>query len=244
MSRREITSRELDELLRSQKIPPAPADRVKQIESALTSDLKPVRTLAPAGVYAAGFGGIFLAVCIIGWYSVGQRGWHALSGVPRGLIFASLAGITALLVFSLVRQMTPAATHARNTALFGAAIFVLLLAMMTAMFHPLQESAFVRSGLACFRIGMTFAIPGALLFTLLLLRGAALSPALTGATAGGLAGLIGLAVLEVHCPNLDLYHILVWHVSVTIICALAGSGIAVLAAAYKNRLSGNILSRP
>jgi hypothetical protein len=31
-----------------------------------------------------------------------------------------------------------------------------------------------------------------------------------------------LAVLEIHCPNLNVYHIVVWHVSVTLVCVVAG----------------------
>ena len=137
-------------------------------------------------------------------------------------MFVPLAATSALLAFSLVRQMTPAAKHARSSALLSGSIFVLLLLIMTVIFQPAQESAFVRQGLACFRTGMTFAVPAAFLFALLLLRGAALSPLLTGATAGGLAGLVGLAVLEIQCPDLNVYHIVVWHVSVTLVCMVAG----------------------
>jgi hypothetical protein len=38
-----------------------------------------------------------------------------------------------------------------------------------------------------------------------------------------LAGLIGLSVLEVNCPNLNIFHILVWHWGVVLISALAGA---------------------
>ena len=52
--------------------------------------------------------------------------------------------------------------------------------------------------------------------------GAILSPGLTGAVAGGLAGVIGLMVLEVRCPNLSGYHILVWHWGVALLAMLGG----------------------
>jgi hypothetical protein len=217
-----MTNREMDGMLSSPELPPLPADRLRQIETALLADLKPVRPLAPDGVYFLGFAGIFVAVCILGCYLVGRHGWHALSDFQRIAVFVPLALSTALLAVSLVRQMRPAARRVRFSAFFSALIFLLLLASMAVIFQPMQEQSFVRNGLACFRTGMAFAVPAALLFVLLLRRGAVLSPALIGATAGGLAGLAGLAVLEIHCPNLNVYHVVVWHVSVAVVCAGLG----------------------
>ncbi len=59
-------------------------------------------------------------------------------------------------------------------------------------------------------------------FWLVLRRGAVLSPSMTGAATGLLAGLVGTSVLEIHCPNLDAWHILVSHLGVAVLCALAG----------------------
>jgi hypothetical protein len=220
MSRREVTQRELDELLSSQALPPLPGDRLKQIETALTANLKPVRPLAAESVYLAGFAIGFIALCAIGCYFAGQSGWHALNSVQKLCVFAPLGACAALLVFSIVRQMTPAAKHVRSSAVLSAGAFLLLFLMMAVIFRPVHELEFVRTGVMCFRTGMTFAIPAAFLFALLLLRGAALSPALTGVTAGGLAGLVGLAVLEIRCPDLNVYHIVAWHVSVPLVCVM------------------------
>jgi hypothetical protein len=205
-----------------QALPPLPSDRVKQIEAALVADLKPVRPIAPTSVYLAAFAGLFAAISIVGGTILGQYGWRALSELQKIAVFVPLAAITALLVFSITRQMIPAARHARSSALFSSGLFVVLLLIMTFIFRPAQESAFVRRGLVCFGTGMLFAIPAACLFALLLRRGAALSPLLTGASGGGLAGLVGLAVLEIHCGNLNVYHIVVWHVSVILVCVVAG----------------------
>jgi len=213
----------LDKLIASRPLPAVPAVKLKQIESAVVADLKPVRPLAPAGVYVVAFAGIFVAACAISWrYVLGQHGWEALSSLQRYLIFAPLIAAVVLLVFSIVRQMTPAGKYTRVTALLAAGVFLLLLLLMTLIFHPVPEADFAYDALVCFRAGMLFAIPTGVLFWLLLWRSAALSPSLTGATAGGLAGLTGLAVLEIHCPNLNVYHIVAAHVSVTLICALAG----------------------
>jgi hypothetical protein len=205
-----------------QPLPSVPPDRLKRIEAALIADLKPVQPLASTGVYFAAFAGIFVAVCIVGRCVAGEHGWHALSELQKLAVFVPLVAASALSAFSLVRQMRPAAKHARASALLAVIIFALLLPILAVLFQPVQESAFVQHGLVCFRTGMAFAIPAAFLFSLILLRGAALSPLLTGATAGGFAGLVGLAVLEIHCPNLNVYHIVVWHVSVVLVCMIAG----------------------
>ncbi|HTW63691.1 MAG TPA: NrsF family protein [Bryobacteraceae bacterium] len=217
-----MNPRDLDELLSARDLPPLPPGRVGQIERAVLADLKPVRPLAPAGAYLAGLAGIFIAVCAAGAYIAGQYGWLVLSDLQRIAVFVPLAAVAAVLVFSLVRQMSPGAKHTRSSALLAAVLFSLLLVGMIAVFQPAHEHAFVAMGLGCFRMGMIVAMPAAFLFVLLLHRGAAVSPALTGAAAGGLAGLAGLAVLEVRCPNLNLYHIIVWHISVVVVCMIAG----------------------
>jgi hypothetical protein len=50
-----------------------------------------------------------------------------------------------------------------------------------------------------------------------------LYPKLTGAAAGGLAGLTGLSVLEMNCSNLNLFHILLWHWGVVLVGSAAGA---------------------
>jgi hypothetical protein len=44
----------------------------------------------------------------------------------------------------------------------------------------------------------------------------------TGAATGLLAGLVGASVLEIHCPNLDAWHILLSHLGVAALCSMAG----------------------
>ncbi|HTC91298.1 MAG TPA: NrsF family protein [Bryobacteraceae bacterium] len=223
MNRREVTQGELDRLIDAQELPQLRADRLKQIESAVIADLRPVRPMASDGVYVGALAGIFIAICIVSCYLIaGRDGWEALSNLQRPVVFIPLLAIASLLAFSLVRQMRPAAKYVRTTALFGAGVFILLIASVVLIFHPMQETAFAHDSLVCFRAGMMFAIPTAILFGIVLWRGAALSPALTGATAGGLAGLAGLTVLEIHCPNMNVYHIVVAHLSVVVVCALAG----------------------
>ena len=91
------------------------------------------------------------------------------------------------------------------------------------------ENSPPNTGLLCLEIGLACAIPAAALLWLVLRRGAILSPVLTGATAGALAGLSGLTVLEVFCPNLNKYHILVWHLGAVLASIIGCLAIGLLA---------------
>jgi hypothetical protein len=193
-----------------------------QIKAVLLQDLKPVRPLAPAFAFRAAFGIIFLAVTVVGSFQLRAYGWGVLSIPQRIVVFTSLAAGTGLLASSMVRQMFPGSKHTVSPALLLVGVLALLMLPASAVFQPQVEFAFVSNGLSCLRAGLSYAIPGAILLWLLLRRGAVLSPKLAAATAGGFAGLIGLTVLEVHCPILNRYHILVWHMGVVLLSMLGG----------------------
>ena len=90
------------------------------------------------------------------------------------------------------------------------------------LFQFQHERNFWGNAWACIRAGTPIGVLAAVPFWLVLRRGAILSPSMTGAATGLLAGLVGASVLEIHCPNLDAWHILVSHLGVAILCALAG----------------------
>ena len=94
--------------------------------------------MASTAAYFTAFAGICIAVCVIGCAIAGQYGWHALSEIQKLAVFVPLAAIIGLLAFSLVRQMRPAAKHARRSALLALGIFILLLLIMTVIFRPVR----------------------------------------------------------------------------------------------------------
>jgi len=195
---------------------------VKLIHGSLLRDLRPVRPLAPSGVFLAGFAISFLAVVVVGAIQLHAYGWHVLSVSARIVVFASLALGASTLALSMARQMRPGSKYWVSPNLLPAGVLLLVAVAMTALFHSGEEKAFILSGLRCLSAGLKYTIPGAVLTWLWLLRGAAQSAKLMGATIGGFAGLIGVTVLEVHCPNLNLYHILVWHLGVILLSVLGG----------------------
>ena len=194
---------------------------LKRIEARIVKTLKPVRPLAPSRFFLFACAIIFLCVVAIGAMPFGMAGWGALSLAQRAGIFAALTASALLLAVSMVGQMAPASKYALAPAALPIVILTALFIVLAVAFHPRAEPAFA-DGLVCMKNGLTYAILGGVLFWALVWRGAMLNPKLIGAAAGGLAGLTGLTVLEINCPNLNVFHILVWHWGVVLISSCAG----------------------
>jgi hypothetical protein len=101
-----------------------------------------------------------------------------------------------------------------------------LMGVFAVVFRDYHITHFVSTGIACLVAGLAHAIPVALLSWLLLRRGFAVNPVTAGAVAGTLAGLAGVTMLELHCPNFQVLHVLVWHIAVIPVSAAVGALIA------------------
>jgi hypothetical protein len=196
---------------------------LRRIRARILEDLKPVRPLAPSRILLFRCAIIFLSVVAVGALLLGFNGWGALSLVQRIAVLVTLAASAVLLAISMVRQMVPGSKHFFAPTVLIVAILVVLLMVIAAAFRSHQESTFLASGVMCMKNGLLYSIPAAFLLWLILRRGAILYPKLIGAVAGGLAGLAGLSVLEANCPNLNVFHILVWHGGVVAISSLGGA---------------------
>jgi hypothetical protein len=196
---------------------------LRRMQAGILKDLKPVRPLSPPPILLLACSIVFLSVVAVGALLLGTTGWNVLNMLQRTAVFAALAASAVLLANSVVRQMVPGSKHAFAPATLPIAILVALMLVIAAMFRSQRESSFVMGGLACMKNGILLSIPAAFLLWLILRRGALLLPKLIGASAGGFAGLSGLSVLEVNCPNLNGFHILVWHGGVVVIGSLGGA---------------------
>jgi hypothetical protein len=212
----------LDEAAAGDRLRPSER-QLRRIQTNIAAGLKPVRPLPLSPIFLFAFATIFLLVAAAGAFLLGMNGWRSLTIAQRSAVFLTLAASAILLAVSLVRQIVPGSKHAFSPATLPLAILAGLMIMMAATFRSRQDSAFMASGLMCMKNGLAYAIPAAFLLWLTLRRGAILFPKLIGAAAGGLAGLIGLSVLEVNCPNLNVFHVLVWHGGVVLISSLGGA---------------------
>ena len=222
-----VTCRDLDGLMRlldnaDDGIIPSES-LLRQINARVLKDLRPIRPLVSSRILLCGCAIIFLSVVAVGALLLGMNGWGVLSLVQRIIVFLTLAASAILLAISMIRQMVPGSRHILAPAVLLVSILVLLMMVIAATFRPQPESAFLVNGVMCMKNGLTYSMPAGTLLWLILRRGAILYPRLTGAVAGGLAGLAGLSVLEINCPNLNVFHILAWHTGVVIIGSLGGA---------------------
>ncbi len=211
--------------------------QIERLQKIIVDDLRPVRQLLPSWVFALAFALIFVGFSYLGMSYLGASGWLMLMPGQRIALFATLAASAALLAFSLATQMVPGQKSLLRPGLLPVSVFVLLCLVVASVFQVRADPHFLRAGEACLNAGVPYAIPAALVFWLILSRGAILSPPAVGAITGMLAGLVSTTVLEVHCPNLNVWHILVWHVGIALFGMIAGLLVAMAGQAVQRRVS-------
>jgi len=212
----------LSALNSSVPVDPLSPAALRKIAESLADNLRPVRPLAPARYFVGAFVGIFVSIVALSVYRLGAFAIAVMTPLQTTAILSTLAIGTGLLVYSLVNQMVPGSRHRIPPALLAVGITILVAMVMAVLFQVQQEENFWGHAWVCIQAGTLVGALAAVPFWLVLRRGAILSPRMTGAAAGLLAGLAGTSMLEMHCPNLDAWHILLSHLGVAILCALAG----------------------
>ena len=196
-----------------------------RIEGKLQADLRPVRPRPAAGVLAAALVAIVAAVALWGARTLGFYGWRKMDAGAAAAIFAALFATVAVLSIACVSAKIPGARRTAHPAVLLGAACVLMAAIFAATFPDHRTDGFVRQGWPCLRAGLMWAAPAALAAWLALRRGFAVDGRAAGVAIGGLAGLAGLVMLELHCPNFRLAHIAVWHTAAAPIAAAVGFGL-------------------
>ena len=204
------------------------AELLRQLEQTVTADLHPVRPLAPRRYFFAAFASTFLLIVALAAYRSGVLGIPEMSLAQNVAVLGALGASVCLLAWSIVQQMGPGSRHRFSPAVLPVLVIVCLALVMATFFTVEDEDNFWTQGWVCLRSGALFGLLAAIPFWFLLRRGAILSPRLSGAATGLLAGLVGTTALEIHCPNLDLAHILTWHLGVAILGAVVGFSLGFL----------------
>jgi len=198
-------------------------ETLRRISDAIGSSLRPVRPLPPQWAITGGLVLICAAVSLAGAARAGFFGIEKMSLLERGLIFPALGILAWVMGSALVHEMIPGSRRRISSGTLSILAIAALAGLFAFLFRDYQTDHFFSIGIVCLVTGFLHAIPAGLLGWLLLRRGFAVNPVSAGLIAGTLAGLAGVGVLELHCPNFQAAHVLVWHTAVVPLSAAAGA---------------------
>jgi hypothetical protein len=220
-----LKDEEIDNLLKKAAQAPRDLDPIvlQRIGDSIKSSLRPVRSLPPVWLMAMGLVLVCVAVSLAGAARAGFFGIAKMNMPERLVIFPALGLLACLAAVSFVHQMVPASRVRVSPGALLALSSVALLAVFAPLFCDYRTDHFFSAGITCLFTGLLHAILAGLLGWLILRRGYALNPAAAGLVAGTLSGLAGVALLELHCPNFQSAHILVWHTAVVPVSAALGA---------------------
>jgi len=214
-----MSPEELPEILPDEK---PDAALVARIAAAVAGGARPVRPAPAAGRMVVALLSALAATSAAGGAALGFFGVELLGRGAVALIFPALAGFALLAAVASVNAMRPGSRRLFRPAILMAAGCAALAAVFFLIFRDYTLGRFVPQGLVCLRAGLVWSAPTGLAVWLLLRRGYAVDRAAAGLAAGTFAGLGGLAVLELHCANFRVWHIVSWHLAVVPLSALAG----------------------
>jgi len=205
---------------------------LKAIANTIGADLQPVRPLPASWVLIVVLVAVCVAVASAGGAVLGLHGIEALSASRIALIFPLLLILICLCAAGSVGEMIPGGWRVASPAALLACACLALTAVFGLLFTDYGTEGFVSQGVACLRAGLLHAIPTGAISWWVLRRGFALHPAAAGLAIGGLSGLAGVTMLELHCANFEAPHVMVWH---TAVLALGGVAGGLLASALSRR---------
>ncbi len=223
---------EPERLLESAEL--ADASLANAIADRITAGLKPVKPLMTGRILA------MLALVFVLAVVGGALHWHvfgpeAMSWLQRLVLFPALGVGAVLLAISLARQLAPGSRHVVRPSLVPVIVLAVLVMLVLVLFRVRAERHYLANGLWCLKAGSLAAFFPAVLFGLVLRRGALLEPVVVGAAAGALAGLAGTTVLALHCPNMNMLHVLVWHLGPALLGTAAGAVFGALGRLWSRR---------
>ena len=206
----------------------------------MAASLQPVQPIAPAWMLASCLLSISVIVAVAAAWLLGFYGIRKLDVAAIGSIFPALAIFVWLAALLCVAGddsrrgcswknpgiMEPVM---RNPGMLLLVVIAIWIALDAIIFRDYDIGAFIPQGVGCLRAGLVVAIPTGVASWLLVRRGFAVNPVGAGLAAGMLAGLAGLLMLEIHCPNFRAPHVMLWHTAVVPVSALSGGILARIA---------------
>jgi hypothetical protein len=214
--------------------------RIAAIQEQLGRSLKPVRPLPPPSQQVALLAIIYGVVAVAAAALIGFSALHVLRPWQMVCYFGAFAIAAGWLASTVIERFYPGI----RSRFGGASVLwatTASLAVLALLLFPNFNVAQFGSGVRCLETGCVVAVPASIVFALVLRRTLAPNPISASATVGFFAGLCGDATLALHCPVLEVMHIIVWHLGVLAVATAGGAGIGWLAQSFllRRRVTAN-----
>lgn len=222
---------EIDEIV-SKGIPAPqspPPEVLRRVTDSIVTSLRPVRPMPAGWVLTGALVLVCAAVSLVGAFRLGLFGFDKMDLVQRALVFPVLAILLWAAASAMVAEMVPGSRRRLMPSVLLVLSCVGLAGLFAFLFRDPGMDHFVSIGIGCLTAGLLHALPAGLLSWFVVRRGFALNAASAGLVAGMLGGLAGVGMLELHCPNFETAHRLVWHLAVVPLSGALG-GLAGLVA--------------
>lgn len=222
---------ELDQILSQSAGEPysLEAEALQRIAASVKASLRPLRALPSGRLLTGGVFAACAAVSVIGAARAGFFGFAKMDSLERWLVFCLLGLLAAAAASNFVRAMIPGSRRYLSGAALLGGTCLAMLGVFALLFRDPITPGFFPVGIACLVAGLLHAVPAGLLSWLLLRRGFAVDAVKAGLAAGVLGGIAGVGLLELHCPNFEAAHVLVWHVAVVPVSGVLGAAVGWLA---------------
>jgi hypothetical protein len=220
-----VKDRDIDEILKraaegAQDVDPDLLDRVS---NSMRASLRPVRPMPAPWVLASVLALICVAVALAGAMLLKPYGIQKMNALEIGLIFPVLGILICFASVLCVSEVIPGSRRPMAPWLLCVAGCLGLAAVFALLFSDYGTGHFVSQGMKCLTAGVLHALPVSVASWWVLSRGFAVNSAAAGLAKGTLAGLAGVTMLELHCPNFEAPHVMVWHIAVVAISGVAGA---------------------
>ena len=185
-------------------------------------NFEPAQPMAPTTLYAFVFFNVVLAIAALGVVLKGHKGWDALTVTQAAILFSGHLAAVVVATATLASAMRPGARFVFSPVrLQQFAIGLCALVIAVALeFHPTPLS--MRYAIACFLLGIPFAVAGISLLWLLARRGYFADRPIAFSALGLVGGLTSVVFLQIYCPLLETGHMLAGHFLLPVAFATAG----------------------
>lgn len=232
-----MKDRDIDDILKraaegARDVDPALLDRVAD---SMRPSLRPVRPIPAPWILAGGVALICVTVALTGAMLLKPYGIQKMNAREIGLIF-SVLGILIWIASALcVSEVIPGSRRPVAPWLLSLSGCLALAVVFALLFSDYRTERFVSQGMTCLTAGLLHAFPVSVASGWILSRGFAVNSVADGLAKGTLAGLAGVTMLELHCPNFEAPHVMVWHIAVLAVSGVVGALLGWTVRAYRSQ---------